>query len=203
MLNHYYLRLVLTDLPKKHRQILTIHLMSAILIFTYSIYYFLSYQEDWMTLSLTIPISITIFIFSLFRKKILLQFSNHLIFRILESAILFMAFLFFFKNNMWAPAALFFIFSILLVLFLYIENRILQAQYIDIFKDKITIALPTHNKHIYWKDIQQIILKGDYISIVKNNDIILQYPIVNAFTQDEHEDFKNFCLKQIAQNNSL
>lgn len=202
MLNHYYLRLVPTDIPKKHRQILTIHLMSAILIFTFSIYFFLFQKNDWMTLLLTIPVSITIFIFSLFRKKILLQFSNHLIFRVLESAILFMAFLFFFKNNMWTPATLFFIFSLLVVLFLYIEKRILQAQYVDIFTDKISIALPTHNKHIYWKEIQEIILKGDYISIVKNNDIILQYPIVNAFTQEEHEDFKNFCLKQIAQNKS-
>lgn len=201
MLDHFYLRLVLTDIPKKHRQILTIHLMSAILIFTYSIYYFLSHQEDWMTLLLTIPVSITIFIFSLFRKKVLLQFSNHLIFRILESAILFMAFLFFFKNNMWAPATLFFIFSILIVFFLYIESRILQAQYVDIFTDKISIALPTHNKHIYWKEVQQIILKGDYLSIVKKNDIILQYPIVNAFTLEEHVAFKDFCLKQIAQNN--
>jgi len=196
MLEHFYFRLIQPNLSKRIIQCRSLHIMSGILMIIYALQFLVDFRENWMLLLALLPPAMLIIILAIFKKKMITELNNNRVFRILEVGFLFMGCLHYLKTNQFFPASLFGFFASFLLYILYIENRLFSFQYIDVTKDGVAIAMPTHTKKIPWTQIAHIVVKDDYFTIEMRDQQISQYRIHNSLTDEEYFQFVQYCSKQ-------
>jgi hypothetical protein len=86
--------------------------------------------------------------------------------------------------------AIFFIIAALL------ERQIKFPQEIGFSADGITFNIFPF-KHYHWKDVKNVVIKDDVITIDFNNNKIIQRDIEPAELTEEEDEFNRFCSQQL------
>lgn len=188
--NVFYFRLQKDNLEKRYKQCTAMHIMSALVLIFYGLHYLSSDNGEWMYVFAIVPASIMIIFLALFRKNMFHDANTNRTFRILEIGLLMLGAMHFFQLQSWWAAILFSIVCAVVMLLAWMENRIFQAQFIDITDQNISVATSLYDKHFNWKDIQNIILKHDFITFHFNDDRFQQYRIFEEYSLQDQAEFE-------------
>lgn len=193
MQNEFHFKLRNDQLSKYLMQSRAMHIMAAILLIVYGLPFLRNFSDEWiMVLGVFLP-SITVLLVSIFKSSLLRDANNNRVFRILEAGFLLMGSMHYLQtsNNM---AALFFAFvACVMLVLLWMESRILHDQFAVFTPAVIELELPFTTKKYRWNEVQQVVLKNEYLTLTFKENRYTQVGIYPNFTEEEKIDFEFFC----------
>lgn len=193
MSRHFYVEIEKEDTAKRQMQSRAMHAMAAIFMFVYGIQYLLRPEVDWWQLVAIVPPSLLLIVLILFKRSLFHDVNNNRIFRILEIGFLLMGSMHFLQKDQWVASLVYFLVSAILLLVLWMENRIFQPQYIDFKEEKISLELPLRTTTLGWNQIEKVTLKNHYLTFHLKNGKYREYKVKDNFTEEERAGFEEFC----------
>ena len=196
MSRHFYVEIEKEDIAKRYMQSRAMHVMAAIFMFVYGIQYLMQPKVDWWQLIAIVPPSLLLIVLVLFKRRLFNEASNNRIFRILEMGFLLMGCMHFLQKDQWVASLVYFLVSAILLLVLWMENRIFQAQYIDLKEDSISLELPLRTITLAWNQIEKVTLKNHYLTFHLKNGKYREYKVKDNFTEEERIGFDMMCAEK-------
>jgi hypothetical protein len=167
--------------------------MAAILMFVYGIQYIMMPEVNWWQIVAIVPPSLLLIVLIIFKRRLFDEVANNRIFRILEMGFLLMGSMHFLQKDQWLASLVYFSVSAILLLVLWMENRIFQPQYIDLTEDKISLELPLRTITLAWNQIEKVTLKNHYLTFHLKNGKYREYKVKDHFTEEERLGFDKMC----------
>jgi hypothetical protein len=167
--------------------------MAALFMLLYALQYQPS-QAPWLYLFMLFPPPITIIAFVIFKPRLLEEITNLSTFRIIEVAFLMMGSMHFLQKNYNTMAFLFLLVALFIGIIFYMETRLFSPQFVVFHKSHIDVPTIWRTKHIQWQDVNKVVLRRPYLTILFPNNRYMQWPIALQET-DAHFDsqFIAFC----------
>ncbi|MBK7763190.1 MAG: hypothetical protein IPI46_07425 [Bacteroidetes bacterium] len=182
---------------KYYKQGRAMHIMAGIVLFCYALPYVINIQKEWMMpVAILLPV-ITILMVSLFKPILIRDVGNNRVFRILEAGFLMMGSMHYLQIDQIFPAILFSLVSFIMLLLLKLESRIFQIQYVYIHEKGIEIDMPLSTKSLAWMQIDKLILKHDYLSLIVLNQSSLQIQVKHKMSEVEVMAFENYVQRKL------
>lgn len=193
MQSEFHFKLRNDQLPKYLMQSRAMHIMAAILLIVYGLPYLRHFSEEWMmVLGVLLP-AVTVLLVSVFKSGLLRDANNNRVFRILEAGFLLMGCMHYLQTSNYMAALFFGFVAVVMLILLWMESRILHDQFAVFTPSVIELELPFTTKKYQWNEVQQVVLKHDYLTLTFKENKYTQVGIQPNFTEEEKIDFEFFC----------
>lgn len=199
MLKHFYFKIIKEDIAKRYMQSRAMHVMAAIFLFFYGMYYLLQGDESWMMILAIVPPSLLIIILVIFKRRLFEDANNNKVFRILECGFLVMATLFYWDEHKIIISIIYGLVSAVTLILFWMENRLFHDQYIGILDNMIEVELPFFTKKYTWKEVEQVTIKNHYLSLQLKGNKFLQLRIEDDLDEEQRTHFFEYCQQRIAK----
>lgn len=191
--NPYWFRIERNDLRLRYMQSRALHVMAALFMLMYALQY-LTENASWLYLLVLFPPPLTLLALVIFKRRIFEELANIRIFRILELGILIMGSMHFLQKNNDAMAYLFLLVAMFIGLIFYMETRLFSAQYVVFHKSHISVPTIWKTKDIAWPDVEDVIVRRPYLTILFPKNRYMQWPIaLQENDADFDSQFATFC----------
>jgi hypothetical protein len=131
------------------------------------------------------------------------MFSNHTsangFFRLAEAAILFYAASYFFNMNLSLMGMLQVLGAAGLLLLFFTERKIFSACFVRIEDKGVYTPNNMGDRLIEWKDIDNMLIKNDFVSINTRQNQFIQYEIGAVLSELQMDEINAFCREKFAQ----
>jgi len=157
-------------------------------------------QPDLIFVVLQIAVSIMIMAYVLAGKKLFPKvIATHLLFRIIEIILLIYAAYFFYSKLHMHLMSLLQTCSVLGLCYLsFSERKAFQHQIVGVDKEGIRLPAIDSRKFIAWKNVENLRIRNDYISVNTTGNRFIQYETGSTYGETELDSMNAWCFQQLS-----
>ena len=196
----YTIPIFFEPFEKQKRAARLLHLLAGFLMIANAWGDFKQPTPNLLFIIIQIAGAILAILFALFGKKL---FPNHgatnSFFRLAEAAILFYAATYFFGMNLSFMGMLQIVAGIGMFLLFYTERKIFSDYIIRIDDKGIYTPNNFKEKLIEWKDVDNMLIKNDFVSINTKQNQFIQYETGIVLSELQMDEINAFCREKFAK----
>jgi hypothetical protein len=186
---NYTFNILIQNKERRFNQARMLHSMAAILIIIYALCGFFLEPKSFVQFFTGFPVGLIILILSIIKSSLLKKANTIKLLRIVEASFLVLASIYFFKNHQYFSMVLFGFTALLILLTMQMEMQLFLGYTINITDAGIERIMGKTVKKHNWQDIENVIVKGGFLTIDFKNNLLLQSIYTNKLTASEIENF--------------
>jgi hypothetical protein len=172
--NEFRINLKDENAAKRISQQRAMHIMASLFLMIFGLQFFLQSDIDWNAVLLYLMPAVGIFSISLFKKSMLLETNYNLLFRILETALLFSASMHYMQSNKVSISIVFGLIALMILCLFLFEHYYFSNQYVYINDKGVAVPHAFKRKNLEWKDIENVIIHTNTFTLEEKNDLLFQ-----------------------------